>query len=271
MNKSQAGILLVCDMDGTLLNSHNQISPQNRSALNRFVAQGGSFTVATGRIEASVEQYLTELPINAPAILYNGAMIYDFHQRGVIWTSLLPVQITGVIKLILGNFPGIGVEIYQNGKIYLLAENDLTTKHEEKENIAFIRSLSIEQLPNPWQKVLLAWDPPKISRVESFLNGENPPLVFVRSEPYFLEILPQGVNKGFALGYLTKYLGIPHSKVVAMGDNLNDREMLQIAGYGIAVANAHVDLKAIATFCSCYNDQHAVAKVVDWIEQKMPK
>jgi hypothetical protein len=79
-------------------------------------------------------------------------------------------------------------------------------------------------------------------------------------------LITQDVNKGLALGYLTKYLGMSPSKVVAMGDNPNDREMLEIAGLGIAVANAHADLKKMATFCSGYNDQHAVAEVVEWLE-----
>ena len=72
------GILLASDMDGTLLDSRKRLSQANQSALENFVAAGGWFTVATGRMETSVKRYLPVLPLNAPAILYNGAVIYDF-------------------------------------------------------------------------------------------------------------------------------------------------------------------------------------------------
>lgn len=270
-NKKFKGILLVCDMDGTLLNSYNQISTENLMALNRFVDKGGLFTVATGRIETSVAHYLDSLPINAPAILYNGAMIYDFGTGQVLWDVRLPQQAAHVPQIILQSFPGLGVEIYKKGKVYLSAENAWTLRHLQKEQISFERSPALENISEPWQKVLLAGDPAEIDQVEIFLNQKNLPFMFVRSEEYFLEILPPGINKGAALLFLTRYLGLPPSRVVAVGDNPNDREMLETAGFGVAVGNAHVDIKKIASFCSSDNDQHAVAEVVSWMEQNMLK
>ncbi len=72
------GIMLVTDMDGTLLDGKSRISEGNRRAIKRFIAGGGLFTVATGRMFKAVEPYLPALPMNVPAIVYNGAAIYDF-------------------------------------------------------------------------------------------------------------------------------------------------------------------------------------------------
>jgi len=76
--------LLICDMDGTLLDSNSRVSMENKEALDRFVAGGGFFTVATGRMEESVMKYLQDLPVNLPAIIYNGAAIYDFHTNRML-------------------------------------------------------------------------------------------------------------------------------------------------------------------------------------------
>lgn len=268
-NKNFNGILLVSDMDGTLLNNHHMISVQNRTALTRFVAQGGSFTVATGRCEASVEQYLPQLPINLPAILYNGGMIYDFQARETLWTSTLPPQTKGIIQSLVDNFPGLGIEIYANSQIYLWAENDLTEKHLIRENLPCIRPSSWAIVPEPWQKILMAYEPEKIEALKSFLMTLKLPLNFVHSESFFLEILPININKGTALERLVRFTGLDAAKVVALGDNPNDHEMLRTAAVGIAVDNAHPSLKEIATFSSCCNDDHAIAEVIQWIEKQM--
>ena len=81
MEKEFTGLMLVCDMDGTLLNSKLEVSDENVRAIEYFVDNGGVFTIATGRMELGVRKYLRILPVNAPVILYNGALIYDFEKE----------------------------------------------------------------------------------------------------------------------------------------------------------------------------------------------
>jgi hydroxymethylpyrimidine pyrophosphatase-like HAD family hydrolase len=84
-----SGLLLVSDMDGTLLSSRNQLSLENIVAIERFVAFGGRFTVATGRIPSIAAPTLFRLAINAPGIFYNGGMIYDFANQRIVWQTVL--------------------------------------------------------------------------------------------------------------------------------------------------------------------------------------
>ena len=79
------GILLLSDMDGTLLNGSSTVSPENLSALRYFMAEGGRFSVATGRSKPGMEHFLESLPINAPAVIYNGAVVYDFEAGCPVW------------------------------------------------------------------------------------------------------------------------------------------------------------------------------------------
>lgn len=139
-DNSLEGILLVSDMDGTLLNAHKHVSTENLRALNRFVAKGGLFTIATGRINKSVEPYLSSLPVNAPAILYNGGLIYDFEKQQILWDKTLPVGIQDDIHRIIDQFPGIGIEIYtDDGEVNILTENEFTNRHLTLEELDFQR------------------------------------------------------------------------------------------------------------------------------------
>jgi Cof subfamily protein (haloacid dehalogenase superfamily) len=258
-------MLLVSDMDGTLLDSRNEISEKNRKAIERFMALGGRFTVATGRMEASVRPFLPSLPLNAPAILLNGSMIYDFHRERVLFQKWLTADVLPLLSMLQLSFPNLGIEVYADGHVYFVQQNHLTDKHQQKEGFA-VRLASLQEIPKPWQKVILVGEPERLANLQQTLAKMEKGVHVVLSEPHFLELLPAGATKGDALRKLMNLLEIPPSSVLAIGDHLNDAEMLQVAGTGIAVANAHPKLKAIATFCGVDHNQHAVADVIQRIE-----
>lgn len=260
------GRLLVCDMDGTLLDSSSKVSKENKAALDRFVEGGGLFTVATGRMEKSVMQYLPELPVNIPAIVYNGAAIYDFQKNKVIWQDNLAPSVINPVKQVMEKFPDVGVQFYHGGRTYFVRENEYTYAHMIRENFKPIIA-EIEDIPQPWFKIILAWEPEKLREVEAFLKGFGEPFRQVYSEPQFLELLSQNASKGSALNELTQMLGLTDSFVVAMGDNLNDVELINEANIGIAVENAHSLLKAAADISCTHHDRNAVSEVIGWLEE----
>ena len=75
------GVMILTDMDGTLLNSQRQLSRGNQEAARYFMEQGGLFSVATGRAKRAMEYFMPELAINAPAVLFNGSVVYDFEKN----------------------------------------------------------------------------------------------------------------------------------------------------------------------------------------------
>jgi Cof subfamily protein (haloacid dehalogenase superfamily) len=263
------GKLLVCDMDGTILNSKGFVSKENVGALERFVEGGGYFTIATGRMERSVAPYLKSLPLNVPAILYNGAVIYDFAAEEVLWQNCLPDGMEFVLQKVMKRFPDIGIEIFNGGDIYYIRQNAETDAHKIRENLVPLIT-SLDNVPKPWYKALMAWEPSRLLEVEEFLKEIHMEIPFhsVYSEPQFLELLNCNASKGHALKELTAMLEYPCSCVIAMGDNLNDVEMIKAANIGIAVGNAHKKLKIAADLCCCHHDSHAAAEVINWIESK---
>lgn len=253
-------------MDGTLLDKGSKVSKANKAALDRFTKGGGLFTVATGRMERSVLPYLTDLPVNIPAIVYNGAAIYDFQKKLVLWEDNLQPEVVGPVKKVIEHFPEIGIQFYHGGKVYFVRENEYTEAHRIREDFRPIRA-DIDHVPQPWNKVILEWHPDKLKEVEEFLKGFREPFSQVYSEPQFLEILNSNTSKGNALKVLTKMLEPAKLRVIGMGDNLNDIELVKAADVGIAVGNAHDDLKAAADLCCSHHDLDAVAEVIGWIEE----
>ncbi|TVY06732.1 Cof-type HAD-IIB family hydrolase [Paenibacillus cremeus] len=267
-----SGCLLVTDLDGTLLGSDKQISKENLAAIERFVEEGGLFTIATGRITASARRYVEQLPVKAPAILYNGAVVYDYERDETVWAKELPESVIGVMERAMQRFPELGVEIYEeNGDSpYIVRENETTLRHRAIERFPEKAAPDYTTLSKPWMKVLFAWEPKRLDEVAAVaeeLKG-TADVIWVRSDDKYLELLPAGASKGHALEQLAAQLGIHSEHCVAMGDHLNDLEMIRRAGIGIAVANAHPDLLQEANHCCKHHNDHAVADVIAWWEEK---
>ena len=258
-------ILLISDMDGTLLDSDSRISEQNREAIHRFVDAGGLFTLATGRTDRSVSHYLDQLPINVPAITFNGAVIYDFAKDDVLWYDCLPENIYDVVKDVMVEFPELAVSIFHKKQVFTPAVNIETFKHAKREWFEPIQ-VPLGEVPFPWYKIILAWDPPKLPAVDAYLAARKEIFHKVYSEPQFLELLKITTSKGHALKKLLEIINNPDLRVIAIGDNMNDLEMLKEAGVGVAVGNAASKLKEKADICSVDHNMHAVSQVIDWIE-----
>lgn len=259
--------LLVCDMDGTTLDSKSLVSRENREALKRFTEGGGLFTVATGRMVRTVIPYLEDLPVNVPGIVYNGAGIYDFQKNKMLWQNCLPESVYDIGVKIIEQFPEAGLQVYSGSNVYYVRRNEETFEHMLRENIE-PGLCELNEVPRPWLKMLAAWKHNRLLEVKEFLDGigGEKPYRTTFSEPQFLEFLNPDVSKGSALKKLTSFLDGACDFVVGIGDNLNDIELIQEATFGIAVGNAHEALKGIADRCCCTNDDHAIAEVIGWIE-----
>lgn len=126
------GVLLVSDFDDTLYDSHCQVPRRNLEALDRFLAQGGRFTVATGRAHRTFAPYVHLAPVNAPVVLSNGSAIYDFQKDEFLVQTYLspsaPQDLDGVMEA----FPQLGMEAYHGEDIYVFRPNWITDLHMKK-------------------------------------------------------------------------------------------------------------------------------------------
>jgi Cof subfamily protein (haloacid dehalogenase superfamily) len=259
-------------MDGTLLNRQSLVSRDNQQALRGFVAEGGRFTLATGRSDRAVKPYLKDLPVNAPAILCNGALIYDFKTGHHLAEFYLAEEIREILTAVLERFPEVAVQVYQSDHTYFLRHNAITKAYMEQLSPGTIpEPYLMEQLPWPWLKALLIGKPEQLAMAESFLKAESLPFNMVYSEVRYLELLPEGVSKGRALEDLLRRPEYTGLKTIALGDNPNDLEMIATADLGIAVGNAHPDVKRVAKWIACDHDSNAVAEVIERLRRVLEK
>lgn len=255
--------LLVSDLDGTLLDSKQQISKVNHEAIKEFKENGGLFTIATGRMLQSAMPYIDQLEINVPVILYNGAVIYHPLKDKVLMKMHLP-EPKSVLELIenYSSDEEVGILLYQDNEVYAVHRNSLVEAYEDKEKV-LCETFRKGILENSTIKILLISNNPTVLQsLEKAIINANFPCEMVYSENNYLEILPMNASKGTALEKLKKYLQPASLNTVCVGDNLNDLSMLQAANTGFFVENSHELLKQ-ESFKGCvHHEEHALADII---------
>ncbi len=260
--------LVVCDIDGTLVDDAKRIPALNLEMITRFRREGGLFTLATGRIEKSVDRYVRELGLDVPLILYNGAKIYHPVKKEVLLERHLErADLLRIVEL-REKYPFDHI-FYSRGEGYILERTEAISTYEKGDGFSCLLADSVESLLDKTiTKVLMIGDGGLFpSYREDFNRICGAPANLIQSENHFLELLPPGANKGTALAGLIKILGVNREEVVCFGDNLNDTEMLEFAGLGVAMGNARAELKLSADTIAPTNNEGGVGKVLQSLRE----
>ena len=281
MGKFQ-GLLLVSDFDNTLLYTEDvllhggafpSISRENREAIEYFMAEGGIFSVATGRALPSFSPLAENLPMNGPTILFNGAAIYDFARGEYLHTAFLPDSIRQTLLSVEQTFSGLTAEIYHDTEeIHLLHPNEFTRNHLRHTKSPTIEINSFLEAPTPISNVLLEDTGPRTEKLEQYIRSQPwaQDYEIIKPGQYYLEITAKGANKGGMVQKLSEILHIPRENVCCVGDHFNDIPMLRFAGHPFAPANA-IDpvrqISGVTMLPDCKNN--AVAALIDRLD-KMP-
>lgn len=269
MKKSIKDILVISDMDNTLLTPEKKIPRYNIEMIHKFQSMGGNFTIATGRSLDSVNRYTGQVKLNFPLICYNGAIIYDYSSSTVVYRKTLPEQAQSAVDFILKIYPDIGCEVMcDNFRTYIVNANPYTQQHIIEENLSFVLT-DARSVTNNWIKVVLAGENRKLLEIKAFceekFKGQG--INFVMTNSMYLEIMPRGTTKGKGLKKLCKLCGIDIRNTVFIGDYYNDVEIMQTAGLGVCVANAPDDIKKICRVvvpsCTDGGVGHLLAQIMD--------
>ena len=255
--------MVVTDIDGTLVDSEQNISDRNKEMIRAFQRRGGIVTLATGRMEDAARHYVRELDIRHPVILYNGGKIVDFQTGQCHFEATLTEDVVRTSIRLTEKQP-LDMIVYSDMKLWVREMTPVIREYMKKDRVQC----------RPWDtpdflfqskvnKILIIKNDQDFSPVlEALAPMAGTRCELVRSEPTYLEILPASVSKGRALKMLVDRMGIDIREVIAIGDNLNDLEMIREAGLGVAVENAHPQLKEHAQYIAASNLDHAVADVI---------
>ena len=264
-------ILIASDIDGTLVPEGSVIPERNLAALRRFAEKGGRFTLATGRSIGSAGRFLGDLPVNAPAILLNGCLLYDYAGGEVLLRCGLEKENAApLVHTLYQRFPELGMECFYDDCVGILRRNGFIGNTKTPEIYSFTEGVETSCF-QPWLKILLGGEAEAIREAMRFAVAQpHPGLRLVFSSENFLEILPEQANKGTMLRSLAQRLSIPMENVYAVGDYFNDEELLEAAGHAVVPANAPEELQRKAELVVCDCRGGALADLVEFLESKYP-
>jgi Cof subfamily protein (haloacid dehalogenase superfamily) len=276
---------IASDMDGTLLNSYQQVSQENKEAILKAQEQGIEVVIATGRSYQEVRFILDEADIHCPVIGVNGAEVRT--KEGEI-LSATPIE-KHVAKKAAEKLmeKDIYFEIYTNKGTYSLDPNkavaiivdivvsanpdvkpeDVVKRAEERTRHGLVHQVeSYDVLFNDdthqiYKLFGFALNSDRRGAAESALE-ELTELTVSSSGHNNLEITHRNAQKGIALETFVKSKGISMVETMAMGDSFNDISMLERVGRAVAMGNADYEIKTLCDVITATNDEHGVAKAI---------
>ncbi|MFF2886505.1 Cof-type HAD-IIB family hydrolase [Paenibacillus sp. NPDC057967] len=239
--------LIVSDLDGTLLSPDHQLTNPVKEAVAAFTSQGGLFTFATGRPLLTAAPFERELALGLPYILCNGSVIA---QKGEVMESASFLAEDVYALLADARQAGLDAFLFREDGVFVFRSSEAVRRYEEKEQIG---CMLLNEHDNEWresyvQKVILIGDMPIIRQVWALHESAHARFASFQSEADYWEIITSGQSKGTALRRIAERLNIKREEIMTLGNQLNDLDMLQYAGIGVAVANAHEELKAAADY-----------------------
>lgn len=261
------GKLILTDLDGTYLFDDHHISQENRTAVRYFMDNGGLFTVATGRSKAGMEHFFPELEINAPAILYNGSVIYDFDRKAGVLDTCVGQDGFELCKALETAFPDAGIEVYASHTPFVAQDSLWTRLHFANVKMPW-NPCAPEHIPQPWLSLVLTGAEDRLPAVAEFIQRQFPGQFFIQySSAHMLEVMHPEANKGAAARHLWELLDIRPENVYVAGDGPNDLQLLKSAFHSCAPADACPQILSIARHILPEYKNHAIAHLISEMEK----
>lgn len=268
-------ILFVSDLDGTFLNENKQITMPNAEAVVRLYKEGGIFTIATGRSITGAKNVYKKIGFSAPAILYNGAMIYNYKKEEVLWSRCLPERFHAELKRIEKRFPALGIQIMVKEGIFSVHPSPVYRKFMQREQLPYNKVSTIDQVPGGWLKAEVTFEQEEKRFCEYIKLWRFQGVRAILSGRYTCEFVCEQVSKGEAIRELVKRMQSEESyssgrkqKICCIGDHNNDIEMLKSADISFAMGNALEKVKEISDYVVADCNRDGVAEAIEKVLEK---
>lgn len=272
-------VLLTVDYDRTLTAPDSTIPERNLEAIRYFMENGGAFTVNTGRSMPMARTFLDRVPVNAPLLLYNGALAYDTRDNRILFSHTIPLDQAQTIHKCLELFPDLMVEIQGLDYHYRFTDNPAWEAFNAANYCAcqaaapeddlgpFLKFSIYGKIRKPTVADLFTGTPEEIRRIDQaqetlhaqFGDAVEP----VRSAPRIIDVQVKGVSKGRSARELQAALG--RKVLVCIGDAENDLTMLSAADYAFVPGDA-ILANRFPNVCPCTE-----GSVADVIYKKIPE
>lgn len=261
--------MIVLDLDGTLTNRDKVITVKTRHALMEAQKRGKKVVLASGRPTYGVVPLAEELELGKYGgciLSFNGGIIMDCRTGEVLFQKKLPAEANKKIIGLAQEERVSSILTYQDGLI--ITNNEECPYVKIEAGINHLRVHQVDEMADyvdfSVPKFLMCDDGDYLALTEARVKAAlGRDFSVYRSEPFFLEILPKGIDKAQSLSQLLRVLGIEREEMIACGDGYNDISMIQYAGLGVAMENAVLPVRKAADYVTLSNNDDGVAHVVE--------
>ena len=283
--------MIAVDLDGTMLNSYGEVTENTKRVVKQTEKKGTDVVIASGRTIDSIKEIAEDIGTSNYIIAGNGAVLYDMKSKKILYENYIPLnKALEIINICEQN--SIYYNVYTNKSIiadslrynvlYYYKEN-LKKEDSKKTSITLVDNIPnyIKEMKNEKIMKIIVCDITKSvfnSIIKMFTPVQDVDVLDishmvrkiirhgstqVQIEYYYTEISMENVNKWNAIEFLINKLNIKKEEVITIGDNMNDKEMIEQAGLGIAMENSVPKVKEIADFVTDDNNNEGVAKAIE--------
>lgn len=283
--------MIAVDLDGTMLNSYGEVTENTKRVIKQTIQKGTDVIIASGRSIDSIKTIANEIGSTKYMIAGNGAVVYDIKNDKIVYEKYIPKsKAIDIIKTCEQN--SIYYNVYTNKSIiasslrynvlYYYKEN-IKKEDSKKTKITLVENVLkyVEEMQDEKIMKIFICDSTKSvfsSIIKKFDGVQDLEVLDVGHmsrkvikhgtidipiEYYYTEISMRNVDKWFAIEYLMDKMNINRNEVITIGDNMNDKKMLEEAGLGIVMKGSTPVVTEIADFITDDNNNDGVAKAIE--------
>ena len=259
--------MIALDLDGTLTNSKKVVTPRTKEVLIDIQKQGKIVVLATGRPIQGALHIAKELKLDIYGgyiLSFNGGIIQNCKTGEIVFQQQIPVELIPRLGEASRRYQ-VPIMTYDGDSIITEDTTDKYVRIEAGINKMPIKALNdfSEEVNFPVTKCLMVADGWILEGIMPKMKKEfGDVLNIFRSEPFFMELTPPGIDKANSLDRLLEITGLKREELIACGDGFNDVSMIKLAGLGVAMANAQEAVKEVADEVTVSNDEDGVALIV---------
>jgi hypothetical protein len=255
---------IASDLDRTLIGEDYELHARTLSAIAAARAAGIQFVIVTGRMYRSVLPYLQRAGIDDLVVCYQGAIVADPVSGRFLRHVTIPLELARETIAAVER-EGFQLNCYVDDNLYVAKMTPEAHSYAEHQRIPIDTVGELrEWLPSPPTKLVVIGEPTALDGLALRLREQFDGRLYIsKSLPFFLELASPEVSKGAGLGFVAEQLGFTAAETVAFGDGENDVELLDWAGYSVAVANADAKALERANFVCPPVQEEGVAQVIE--------
>lgn len=261
--------VLILDIDGTLTNHKKEITPDTLDALRNIQRKGHTVILASGRPTHGVKWISDALQLEqygGYVLCFNGARITNAATNEVVYQQRFPKECIAPLYRYAREHD-MGLVTYEGDTVIAATGIDEYMEFEANLNRMKLKQVDdfVSYVDFDINKCLFTARVDAAPGLEQELAKQyESALSIYRSEPFFIEAMPPGVDKAASLDHLFRSIGVDRAHTVACGDGFNDRSMIQYAGIGVAMANAQEEVKRVADVVTQKsNDEDGLLEIIE--------